>query len=75
MKWRGFSWPEAIDHISDPIIVHAQLGVDARISWVPAAVCVPLHTLQLAVTHHHTAVFILQWEAQRKERKYGQTAG
>lgn len=49
-------------HTVDPGIIQAQLGVDAGVSRVPAAVGEPLHPLQLAVAHHHAASVVLQRE-------------
>lgn len=52
--WQSF-WYVAVPHIIDPLIVYAHLGVDGGVGWVFAAVSKPLHTLQLAIAHHHAA--------------------
>lgn len=64
----GFIWRSccvALHHIFDPVIVHADLGVDGWDGWIPATVTVPSHALQLAVTHHYTGI-ILEGERERE---------
>lgn len=66
--WSGFNWHVAVHHIADPVVVHAQLGVDGGVSWVSAAVIEPLHALQLAIAHHHAATTTLERERGENRR-------